>query len=80
MAWTIVKETGIKEGEELASPMNIQRFLKSFASYTNVKGRLNNLESRIDANKKSLYPMFAKQLKNGRWVATSDDVYQYYAH
>lgn len=79
-AWEIVAASNIYSGSTATSPVNIQRFLRSFADAIKLTPRLRELESTIDSNKKSLYPMFAKQKNNGRWVATADDIYQYYAH
>lgn len=79
-AWKVASASGINGGAAATSPINIQRFLRAFADATNLIPRLRELENTIDSNKKSLYPMFAKQKNNGRWVATADDIYQYYAH
>lgn len=79
-AWDLVRAVGIKPGQTEIFPAQLRMFVEKFNRVTNVKGRLDTLEKKIDRNKKELYPMIAKLNDKGRWVATADNIYQYYSH
>lgn len=80
LAWNIVKSIGIKEGQTEISPSQLKLFIKEFNNKIKLDSRLSTLESNIDKNKKQLYPMIAKQSNKGKWIATADDILQYYSH
>lgn len=80
LAWNIVKSVGIKEGQTEISPSQLKLFIKEFNNKIKLDSRLSTLESNIDKNKKQLYPMIAKQSNKGKWIATDDDILQYYSH
>jgi tetrahydromethanopterin S-methyltransferase subunit G len=76
----IINKSGLKGKPKEISPEQIWRFVSAFAQETRLMERLNTLEKQIDTNKKQMYPKIAKQTKNGRWIATADDIFQYYSH
>lgn len=79
-AWGLVRAVGIKPGQTEISPSQLRMFVDKFNRTTNVERRLGVLEKTIDMNKKQLYPLIAKLNDKGRWVATADNIYQYYSH
>lgn len=88
-AWDLVKAVGIKpvktktgEFEILTEifPAQLRMFVDKFNRTIDIEKRLDTLEKTIDSNKKQLYPLIAKLDDKGRWVATADNIYQYYSH
>lgn len=75
----MVKTIGFDGKTEEVSPREIIKFLDVFSKTIRLDERLSTLESTIAFNKKQMYSKIASQV-DGRWVATADDILQYFAH
>lgn len=80
LANKIVRNSGLEGNPREISREQVWRFVSTFAKETHLMKRLDGLEKQIDTNKKQMYPKIAKQTKNGKWIATADDILQYYSH
>ena len=75
----MVKDVGFDGTTEEVSPREIIKFLDVFSKAIRLDERLSALESTVATNKKQMYSKIASQV-DGRWIATADDILQYFAH